>query len=209
MEAIIASSVLLGVIIYLFNVPPTQGKDPMQQYIKSLMDSYTDTIKTLSVKDPYSLILLIDSAMPRGYNERVAINYYRKYDFYTGTDGAPVEKYILLPSEGMVASPNSELKSNWYRSVFKIINNGNSPLTGETAISVSLYKQDVDNNGIPDPIDLKSIRVFTDDGELDAQVSHYEDYYDRMVVGLTVNVNLNPGETKNLYVYYIQGDDYE
>ncbi len=209
MEAVIASALMLGTIIYLFNVPSTSGKDPMEPYIKSIMDSYASTAKRLAVRDPYSLVALFDAAMPRGYAQRTKVNFYRKYWVFTGLDGAPVELYNLLPSEGSVSLANAELKSNWYRSVFRITNTGSQKLSGSTSISVSLYKQDVDGNGLPDPIDPSSIRVFTDEGELDVNVTKYEDYYDRAVAGIIVDVSLEPNEAENLYVYYLLGDDYE
>ena len=209
MEAVISSALLLGTIIYLFNVPATLSKDPMEQYVKGLTDSYSKTIQNLVTKDPASIELLMDKSMPNGYAQRTRFNYYRKYSVFTGLDGAPVEVYTLLPSEGSLSLENSEIKSNWYRSVFKITNTGSESINGQTSISASLYKQDVDNNGLTDPIDRDSIRVFSDEGELNSTITKYEDYYDRAIVGISVDISLGPGEVENIYVYYLLGDDYE
>lgn len=200
---------MLGTIIYLFNVPATQSKDAAEQYIKSVLDSYADVGKLLAVSDPYNLKLLVSAAIPRGYNEKLDFNYYRREDIYTGVGQAPVEFYFLLPSEGRLTLPDSETKSNWYRSVFRITNSGDTPITGETSLSASLFKQDLGGNGIPDPIDITSIRVFTDEGELPATLTSYDDYFDRTVVSLKVDVNVDGGESENIYIYYILGDDYE
>jgi len=208
-EAVIAGVVMLGSIIYLFNVPSVETEDPSKQYIRSLLDSYSEVARVLATKDPYNLKLLIGAAMPRGYNQKIDINYYKKLQVLTGIGSAPVEEYMLLPSEGTVSLADSELKSNWYRSVFRITNTGTESITGGTSITASLYKQDIDDNGIADPIDLDSIRVFTDEGELNSSLTSYEDYYDRTVVSLSVDVELEGGETENLYIYYLMGDDYE
>jgi len=208
-EAVIASVVMLGTIIYLFNVPSTQSKDAAEQYIKSVLDSYADVGKLLAVSDPYNLKLLISAAIPRGYNEKIDFNYYRRENIYTGVGEASVEFYFLLPNEGKLTLPDSETKSNWYRSIFRITNSGDTPITGETSLSASLFKQDLEDNGIPDPIDITSIRVFTDEGELPTTLTSYEDYFDRMIVSLKVDVNVDGGESKNIYIYYLLGDDYE
>lgn len=208
-EAVIASVLMLGSILYLFSVPATESKDPSEQYIRSVLGSYSDVARALATKDPYNLKLLIEAAMPRGYNQRITINYYRKLITLTGIGSAPIETYILLPSEGVTNLVNSETKSNWYRSLFRITNTGSESLGGETSFSASLYKQDINDDGLSDPLDINSIRVFTDEGELNASVDSYEDYYDRTVVGMTAEVNLAGGEAENLYIYYILGDDYE
>ncbi len=208
-EAVIAGVIMLGSILYLFNVPSVETGDPAKQYIRSLLDSYSEVVRVLATKDPYNLKLLIGAAMPRGYNQKIDINYYRKLQVLTGIGSAPTEGYMLLPSEGTVNLADSELKSNWYRSVFRITNTGTESITGGTSITASLYKQDIDDNGVADPIDLDSIRVFTDEGELNSSLTSYEDYYDRTVVSLSVDVKLEGGETENLYIYYLMGDDYE
>jgi hypothetical protein len=51
--------------------------------------------------------------------------------------------------------------------------------------------------------------VFTDDGKVNSTVTRYEDYYDRMIIGLSLGVSIDAGETKNMYVYYLTGDDFE
>ncbi|TRO61961.1 hypothetical protein E2P64_00295 [Candidatus Bathyarchaeota archaeon] len=208
-EAVIASVLMLGSILYLFSVPATESKDPAEQYIRSVLGSYTEVIKVLATRDPYNLKLLLEAAMPRGYNQRITINYYRKLITLTGIGSAPVETYLLLPTEGVTNLANSETKSNWYRSLFRITNTGTETISGETSFSASLYKQDINGDGLSDPIDINSVRVFTDEGELNASLNSYEDYYDRTLVGITAEVELAGGETENLYVYYLQGDDYE
>lgn len=208
-EAVIASVIMLGTIVYLFNVPETKAKDPTEQYIKSVLDSYSDTIKFLALKDPYTLVTLIDASMPNGYSERVVINYFRKYIAFTGTDEVPVENYVLMPSQGKSSLPDSEIKSNWYQSLFRVTNTGSQKISGITSISVSLYKPAPEGSGITYPIDADSIMVFTDDGKLNSTVTRYEDYYDRTIVGLLLDLSAEPGEAKNMYVYYLIGDDYE
>ena len=208
-EAVIASVIMLSSIIYLFNVPSTESKDAAEQYIKSLLESYAEVGQFLSVSDPYNLKLLIGAAIPRGYNQKIDFNYYRRYHSLTGVGYAPVEFYVMLPSEGKLTLPDSELKSNWYRSVFRITNTGTDAVVGETSISASLFKQDVDDNGVLDSIDIESIRVFSDEGELVTTLETYEDYPDRVVVGLTTSIDILGSEAENLYIYYLQGDDYE
>jgi hypothetical protein len=208
-EAVIASVVMLGSIIYLFSVPATESNDPAEQYIRSVLGSYTSVAKVLATKDPYTLKLLLEAAMPRGYNQRITFNYYRKLITLTGVGSAPVETYLLLPAEGVTNLVNSETKSNWYRSLFRITNTGSEAISGEMSFSASLYKQDINGDGLSDPIDINSIRVFTDEGELNASLNSHEDYYDRAVVGMSADVSLSGGETENLYIYYLLGDDYE
>ncbi|MBR9680857.1 MAG: hypothetical protein GOU98_03480 [Candidatus Altiarchaeota archaeon] len=208
-EAVIASVVMLGSIIYLFNVPSTESKDGAEQYIKSVLESYADVGQFLAISDPYNLKLLIGAAIPRGYNQKIDFNYYRQYHSLTGIGYAPSEFYIMLPNEGKLTLPDSELKSNWYRSVFRITNTGVDSVIGDTSISASLFKQDVDDNGILDSVDIESIRVFSNEGELKTTLSTYEDYPDRVVVGLTVSIDISGEESENIYIYYLQGDDYE
>lgn len=208
-EAVIASVVMLGSIIYLFNVPATEAKDSGEQYIRSVLGSYSDLARTLATRDPYNLKLLLEASMPRGYSQKIAINYYRQLITLTGIGEAPVEFYMLLPAEGKLSAYNSELKSNWYRSVFQVTNTGSDPLSGPTSVSASLYKQDLNNDNMTDFLDPASIRVFTDEGELNASLTRYDDYYNRTVVGLSVDIRLDGGETENLYIYYLLGDDYE
>ena len=208
-EAVMASVIMLGSIIYLFNVPPTESKDASEQYIRSVLESYSEIGRFLATSDPYNLKLLIEAAMPRGYNQKITFNYYRKYEALTGIGDAPVEFYFMLPSGGKLTIPDSETKSNWYRSIFRITNSGSEALGGETSFSASLYKQDIDGNGLSDPIDKDSIMVFTKEGQLNSTITSYDDYVDRMVVGITADINVEPGEVENLYVYYLLGDDYE
>ena len=208
-EAVIASVIMLGTILYLFNVPETESNDPVEQYIRSVLDSYSEVAKSLGTKDPYTLQLLIEASMPQGYDQRVTINYFKKLMVYTGIGKAPVEFYLLLPAQGQSSLVNSEIKSNWYRSVFRIKNSSPERISGEKSISASLYKPEISEGGINLPIDLTSIMVFTDDGQLNSTVGSYEDYYDHTLVSLSVNLNIDTGETKNIYVYYLTGDDFE
>jgi hypothetical protein len=208
-EAVIASVLMLGSIVYLFNVPSTESKDAAEQYVKSVLGSYGDVASFLAVSDPYNLKLLVEASMPRGYNQKIDFNYYRRYHSLTGIGYAPQEFYILLPNKGRLTLPDSEIKSNWYRSVFRITNTDSSPIIGETSVTASLFKQDVDGNGILDSIDIQSIRVFSDEGELTSELKNYDDYVDRVVVGLDVVIDIEGGESENLYIYYLQGDDYE
>ena len=208
-EAVIASVLMLGSLIYLFNVPETEAEDPTEQYIKSVLSSYADIAKFLGVRDPYTLKLIIEAAMPRGYNQKVTFNYFKRLVTFTGIGSAPVESYMILPMEGKTSFSNSEVKSNWYRSIFRITNGGGSSLSGTMAVSASLYKPDVTGDGISDPIDLDSLMVFTDESQLNSSLYKYEDYFNRTVVGMYVGVDLEAGETENLYIYYLVGDDFE
>ncbi len=208
-EAVIASVLMLGTVIYLFNVPKTQSNDPIEQYIRSILDSYSDVAKLLGTKDPYTLKLLLDASMPNGYDQRIVINYFKNIISYTGIGSAPNEFYFLLPAQGTSSLPNSEMKSNWFRSVFRIKNSSPEIIKGEKSISASLYKPILIEGGTNLPIDLDSVIVFTDDEKLNSTLTTYEDYYDHTIVGLIVTLDIDAGETKNLYVYYLVGDDYE
>ena len=206
-EAVIASVLMLGTVLYLFNVPRTGNNDPIEQYLRSIMDSYSDVAKLLGTKDPYTLNLLLDASMPNGYDQRIIISYFKKIISFTGIGSVPNEFYFLLPAQGTSSLPDSEMKSNWFRSVFRIKNSSPERIKGEKSISASLYKPILIEGGINLPIDLNSVMVFTDDGKLNSTLSTYEDYYDHTIVSLTVTLNIDAGETKNLYVYYLVGDD--
>jgi hypothetical protein len=90
-----------------------------------------------------------------------------------------------------------------------VTNTGSRKITGTTSVSVSLYKPAPEGSGITYPIDISSVTAFTDDGKLNSTVTKYEDYYDRTIVGLSLDLSVEPGETKNLYVLYLTGDDFE
>ena len=117
------------------------------------------------MRDPYNLKLLIEASMPRGYNQRITMNYFKRIITETGIGEAPVEFYMLLPAEGRISVPNSETKTNWYRSVFRMTNTGGGDVSGVTSITASLFKQDIDGDGISEPIDRTSIMVFSDEGQ--------------------------------------------
>lgn len=208
-EAVIASVLMLGSLIYIFNVPTTEADDPTEQHIRSLLGSYSDVAKFLGTTDPYTLKLLIEAAMPRGYNQKITFNYFKRLITFTGIGSAPTENYMIIPMEGKTSFANSEVKSNWYRSIFQITNTGSSSITGQTSVSASLYKPDVTGDSLSDPLDLDSLMVFTDEGQLNSSIYTYEDYFNRTVVGLYVDIALDAGETENLYIYYLVGDDYE
>ena len=53
-EAVIASVLMLGSLVYLFNVPETVSTDPAEQYIRSVLGSYTEVAKVLGAPIEYA-----------------------------------------------------------------------------------------------------------------------------------------------------------
>jgi len=211
-EAIVASMIILGTISTFFNMPAVNTADPVEGYLSSVLEAYEGLISTLAVSDPYSLKLLLESVIPLGYNMRVQINYYTALYAVTGTSArVPYETYLLLPTEAKTGLSYSGMESNWYRSVFTIENSGSSKLENATMeISVSLYVPDLDSDGFPEPVDLDSIMVFTENGLVKSSLLSYEFNGEKFTIGLRVNVGgIEAGQIKRLYVYYLVGDDYE
>lgn len=207
-----AGMLVLGVILALFNVPSIKMNDPIESYMTSILESYQDLIESLITTNPYSLRLLLSSVIPLGYNSRIQINYYTKINAFTGTsEYMPYETYMILPSESKFSLENYGLESNWYRSTFTIENSGDVALENQTMeIVVSAILPDINSDAIYEPIDLSSLQVFTDDGLVESELKTYEYKGDRFVLNLFVEVGeIAAKETKQLYVYYLGGDDYE
>ncbi len=203
---------VLGVIIALFNVPKIKTNDPVESYITSVLDAYQDIIEALVTTDPYALRLILESVLPLGYNSRIKINYFTSLYAITGTsESVPYETYLVLPTEVKTSLSDYGIESNWYCSVFTIKNSGDSDLKNQTMdLSVSIVPPDIDADGINEPVDLSSIQAFTNEGKIETQIKSYEYKGDKFVVVIHADVGeIKAGEAKNLYVYYLVGDDYE
>jgi len=211
-EAIMAGLLIIFTLTSLFKIPEVKVEDPIKVYVESLLDAYSGIERKLVFTDPYSLMLLLDAAMPHAYQSRTTVNIYKRIEVIGGINYTlPYEFYEVLPGEVSILTANSEVVGNWYQAVFAVKNNGNETLENlyET-ITVAIYKPDINQDGIAEPVDPESITVFTDDGETDYTIESIEDSPDRMVVSVNVRIpRIGPGEKKNIYVMYLVGDDYE
>ena len=209
-EALIAAIVIFYSLVSLFKVPDVTQQDPIQLYINTLLKTYQDEIENLATKDPAVLGDLLLSAMPVGYNALVAINIYRPLYIFTGTSRSlPYETYLLIPGSATANLNHYSLINNWYRAVFTVTNTGNSTISTEESLTVKLAKVDLNSDGSVEPIDPSCLFVFSDDGPLNYKLTNYTDYLDSAVVGLRVNITIQPDEKKHIYVYYMIGDDCE
>jgi len=211
-EAIMAGLLLIFTLNVLFKIPEIEVGDPVEQYADSLLDAYSQISKDLVFEDPYSLMLLLDSALPYAYSEKTTVTIYKTIELLSRSGYTlPFETYEVLPTEASISLTNSEVRGNWYQAIFVISNNGNETLANETEyITVALIKPDLNEDGIPEPVDPESITVFTRSGKADFRIDRMEDYPDRISVSIWVKIDeIHPGEKKEIYVMYLVGDDYE
>jgi len=211
-EAIMAGLFVIFTLNYLFKIPEIEIEDPIKLYVDSLLDAYEEIEKEMVFRDPYSLILLLESSIPYGYGSRITVNLYKRTNFLSGINYTlPFETYEVLPGEVKVNLENGEVFGNWYQAVFVIKNNGDEVVRNMIkSISVALYKPDLNGDGIPEPIDPESILVFTESGKASFTLEKLEDYPDRTIVSLKLRIDeIQPGERKKIYVMYMVGDDYE
>ena len=216
-EAIMAGLLIIFTVSTLYKIPEVEVEDPVKAYTASLLDAYSNISQELVFRDPYSLKLLLEAALPYAYSSRLSVNIYKKVSIITGTNltsggyHLPVEYYEVLPTNARTNIEGFEVVDNWYQAVFTVTNEGNRTVEGESiGVTVAIYKSDINGDGIPEPIDPESIMVFTEDGKADFSVESIEDYPDRIRVSLKVKMDrIEPGEKKHIYVLYMLGDDYE
>jgi len=124
-EAIMAGLFIIFTLNYLFKIPEIEMEDPIKLYVDSLLDAYEEIEKEMVFRDPYSLILLLESSIPYGYGSRITVNLYKRTNFLSGINYTlPFETYEVLPGEVKVNLENGEVFGNWYQAAFVIKNNG-------------------------------------------------------------------------------------